>query len=1109
MKKLLLSFPLTLEAVLNTFDVESMGFSDGITLKCGKTDPQINLALPNELEKPENEVLCEISYTNTEAGVLQVFWDYGEGASEENSTKMTIFPTTKTQSILLPVVNWQKNTKLTAFRIDPPNETEFFIKGVKFLKEKTILPKIIKKNKKDPVTFSKNRILAEMSFIDTIPDVNIFDIESMEKSPEGIILLCGETDPQIYLSLPNQLEKPLGTVFCEITYTNTEAGVLQVFWDYGEGSSEENSTKTVILPAIQTKQINLVVKNWHLSAKLAGLRIDPPNRGKFILGNISIINGGIRLTIVELIKKITEKIISRIYRNVPLKIMREKYIKQKEHYDLVCKNLTKKMLAKQKIRVAFMINYNTLFHMRNTFETMLNDNVFDPYIIIVPDILREEENMLKQLEKSYQFFTALYGYEKVLLGYIKEANIFIDYSGRFDIFCFSNPYETMTHVYFRMEYLKNKDVLTFYIEYGHEGITRYGSEKVVKLPIMSLFWKIFTESKISLKVYQNDQSIKGKNVIVCGYYNFDRYKNIKKCHQQRKCIIIAPHHTITNNDELNLSNFLEYADFFLELPCIYPDIDFVFRPHPLLILKLEEEDIWGKEKTDVWLSNLLANKNVTYSDGGDYIGLFVNSDAIIHDCASFTLDYLFTEFPCCYMLRKDKPIKKEFTKFGIQCLNQYYKAYENSDIINFIDNVVLKNIDSLRRKREKFAKKYLYQEHNTSEKIIHKIKKEIIDSKNIGKSGRLCSFDQFLNFFPDNKVLFCRDIKLSYSPPRFENDLSRSTIFEGIEYTQYAIKLKNAMFFGNSNLIVKSDKVLYDLPSYDRMNRFSYTDYRIIIIENGEVTFRKTQEVKIKKAIWMGGNYSWNYFHALYEFAIKFILLKNLNISTKIPILVDEVCLKIPQFNELFNIVNKKKYQLIPVSMECDYMAKELYYINCPMLIPPNYVDGNDVRPEDVQYNVSLLKELRNILLPHSSEKIFPEKVYISRKYASETSGRRRFNEDEVTEFFIRLGFKVFFPENLSIGDQIALFSQAKYIAGGSGAAFTNLLFCNEQCKCIIFSKSYLPISIFSTIAHIVGMDLRYVTEEATKGKRPGPLHDAFKIDITYLENFMMTWGIK
>ena len=54
--------------------------------------------------------------------------------------------------------------------------------------------------------------------------------------------------------------------------------------------------------------------------------------------------------------------------------------------------------------------------------------------------------------------------------------------------------------------------------------------------------------------------------------------------RERKTIIIAPHHTIEAKfrNSIGLSNFLEYAELFQELPKKYPQIDFIFRPHPLL-----------------------------------------------------------------------------------------------------------------------------------------------------------------------------------------------------------------------------------------------------------------------------------------------------------------------------------------------------------------------------------------------------------------------------------------------------------------------------------------------------------------------------------------------
>jgi organic radical activating enzyme len=119
------------------YDIESIEFADGgIVLQCGKTDPQIYLNLPHPLEKLASIPLCEVTYTNSVSGNLQLFWDYSGGLSEENSTRCDIEPSTEAVSISIPIVNWKDGAKLTAFRVDPPDGTRFVLKKVKFLEDK-------------------------------------------------------------------------------------------------------------------------------------------------------------------------------------------------------------------------------------------------------------------------------------------------------------------------------------------------------------------------------------------------------------------------------------------------------------------------------------------------------------------------------------------------------------------------------------------------------------------------------------------------------------------------------------------------------------------------------------------------------------------------------------------------------------------------------------------------------------------------------------------------------------------------------------------------------------------------------------------------------------
>ena len=139
-----------------------------------------------------------------------------------------------------------------------------------------------------------------------------------------------------------------------------------------------------------------------------------------------------------------------------------------------------------------------------------------------------------------------------------------------------------------------------------------------------------------------------------------------------------------------------------------------------------------------------------------------------------------------------------------------------------------------------------------------------------------------------------------------------------------------------------------------------------------------------------------------------------------------------------------------------------------------------------------------------ASDKKFPKRIFISRSKASD---RRRFNEDEVFMVLEKAGFVKIAPESLSLSDQIAMFNQADLIAGGTGAAFSNLLFCRDSCKVLCFTNYMLPLSIFSTIAFFSGSDLKYIHDKKRKRHSKSRLHDPFRINTTELEKFLHEWA--
>lgn len=392
--------------------------------------------------------------------------------------------------------------------------------------------------------------------------------------------------------------------------------------------------------------------------------------------------------------------------------------------------IKQKVANKQKIKVCFYVMYDSMFSFKPLFEKMLSDPLFEPYIVIVPDTSKGDDNMFYQVDKGHKMLSKDYG-DLVHKCYDENTREFIDFSDDMDILATSQPYEMASDKIYSIRYAVSKQILPIFAHYGMET-TSWSPNEVVVILILNCCWKIFVNTKYGLQDHKTLTINHGKNAILTGYIKMDSIAQVKIAKRERKKIIIAPHHTLDAkyNSALKLSNFLCYADFFLEIYERYPQIDFVFRPHPLLVIALAKDEYWGQKKLNDYLARLKAFKNVEYQEGGEYFDTFVNSDGIIHDCGSFIAEYLYTDNPCCYMLKDKTTNDDNLAMFGKECIKHYYHAFSESDIIDFIESVVLKGKDTKKEERIKFAKENIRINYpNVSQKIIENLKENLFDKK--------------------------------------------------------------------------------------------------------------------------------------------------------------------------------------------------------------------------------------------------------------------------------------------------------------------------------------------------------------------------------------------
>lgn len=108
------------------------------------------------------------------------------------------------------------------------------------------------------------------------------------------------------------------------------------------------------------------------------------------------------------------------------------------------------------------------------------------------------------------------------------------------------------------------------------------------------------------------------------------------------------------------------------------------------------------------------------------------------------------------------------------------------------------------------------------------------------------------------------------------------------------------------------------------------------------------------------------------------------------------------------------------------------------------------------------------------------ERIFISR---SKIRRRRLSNENEIESLFERYGFRIIHPELLPIEAQIALFSDARMIAGLGGSAMHNTVFTDPDTKVLLVSAKQWFVETDVLINQTAGQ-LGYVfgepTDEAT-----------------------------
>lgn len=383
----------------------------------------------------------------------------------------------------------------------------------------------------------------------------------------------------------------------------------------------------------------------------------------------------------------------------------------------------RKVKKKDTVRVALFLARVEIWKCDSLYWALEKSERFEPVVVVIPFTIKGERYKKKELlkakkyciNKGFQFVN-----ERDSESYHSKE---IKESVEADIIIFTNPkqFEISDHV----------NDLTCYIPYSF----RISSE-VYEYEYNSLFvnltWKNFFESEVHRAIAEKYARNDGVNVEALGFPHFDKFRKESgsdpwvQSATDKKRIIWAPHWTIEGYQGagINWSCFLEYQELFIELADKYKeDVQFALKPHPSLVPLLQRENLWGKAKTDEYIQTWKETPNLQYVDS-EYVDLFLNSDALIHDSGSFMVEYLMTENPVAYTFQNRNP-KDDLNAFGEKAFDVHTHVQSEDQLERFVVDVI-EGRDKKGNVRADFAKHHLdLHGRNVGEKIVDYLSSQV------------------------------------------------------------------------------------------------------------------------------------------------------------------------------------------------------------------------------------------------------------------------------------------------------------------------------------------------------------------------------------------------
>ena len=336
------------------------------------------------------------------------------------------------------------------------------------------------------------------------------------------------------------------------------------------------------------------------------------------------------------------------------------------------------------------------------------------------------------------------------------------------------------------------------------------------------------------------------------------------------------------------------------------------------------------------------------------------------------------------------------------------------------------------------------------------------------------------------------------------------TLYEGEAASprEYVSIIDHAVVTGGSSLVISqtgdllSDEMV-DFPTEDFGIKSPHISFRHK--NNVILSYKERYDTHITEGILLSCDHDNNYFHWLVECLPKLVLIDDLKQFVDVPLLIPDGLHE--NLKTALDRVNINNHPIIYLDNGAAYHVDRLIFPSALSRVIDRY-QGEPVFDKDIVLSHKWVSRVADLLKKDVRIKKKPwRKLYLTRKKGLRALG----NQEDIEQMLSEHNFEIVELDDVSLDFQIELFSQASVVVAPSGAALTNMLFCQPGTKVIILMSNHETTNFYfwSNLGDVAKLDVNFIAGDRLFNlTNYWSVHDDYEIDPNIVLEEIMKLGL-